>query len=59
MAESKKISCEEKKEKALNISDKLALLTDFDRGYIQGRIDERINERIDEKIDAEEPKQTA
>lgn len=56
MAESKKISCEEKKEKALNISDKLALLTDFDRGYIQGRIDERIEERIDAE---EEPKQTA
>lgn len=56
MADSKKISCEENKEMALSISDKLALLPDFDRGYIKGRIDERIEERIDAE---EEPKQTA
>lgn len=56
MADSKKISCEETKEMALSLSDKIAQLDDFGRGYIQGRIDERIEERIDAE---EEPKQTA
>ena len=55
MADSKKLSCEETKEMALSLSDKIAQLDDFGRGYIQGRIDERIEEKFDEN----DQKQTA